>query len=57
MGIKNRLHIGFDDPSHVTGTEEYIHSEFIRVREEIREGFHKLYKQQIEPELITANRI
>jgi arsenate reductase (thioredoxin) len=55
--VKNRLHIGFDDPSHVTGTEEYIHSEFIRVREEIREGFYKLYKEQIEPELITANRI
>jgi arsenate reductase (thioredoxin) len=51
--VKNRLHIGFDDPSHVTGTEEYIHSEFIRVREEIREGFHKLFKEQIEPELST----
>jgi arsenate reductase (thioredoxin) len=54
--VKKRLHIGFDDPSHVTGTEEYIHSEFIRVREEIREGFHKLYKEQIEPELSTASR-
>ena len=54
--VKNRLHIGFDDPSHVTGTEAYIHSEFIRVREEIREGFYRLYKEQIEPELNTANR-
>ncbi|MFO7636942.1 MAG: arsenate reductase ArsC [Clostridia bacterium] len=49
--VKKRIHIGFDDPSHVTGTDEYIHSEFIRVREEIREGFYKLYKEQIEPEL------
>jgi arsenate reductase (thioredoxin) len=49
--VKKRLHIGFDDPSHITGTDEYIHSEFIRVREEIREGFYKLYKEQIEPEL------
>jgi arsenate reductase (thioredoxin) len=54
--VKKRLHIGFDDPSHVTGSEEYIHSEFIRVREEIREGFHKLYKEQIEPELNQSNR-
>ncbi len=49
--VKNRLHIGFDDPSHVTGTEEYIHSEFIRVRDEIKEGFYKLYKNEIEPKL------
>ena len=49
--VKNRLHIGFEDPSHVTGTEEYIHSEFIRVRDEIREGFYKLYKEKIEPQL------
>jgi len=49
--VKNRLHIGFDDPSHVTGTEEHIHSEFIRVRDEIREGFYKLYKEEIEPQL------
>ena len=49
--VTNRLHIGFDDPSHVIGTEEYIHSEFIRVRDEIREGFCKLYKEEIEPQL------
>ena len=49
--VRKRLHIGFDDPSHVTGTEDYIHGEFIRVREEIREGFYNLYKEQIEPEL------
>ncbi len=49
--VKNRLHIGFDDPSHVTGTEEYIWSEFIRVRDEIRDGFYKLYKEEIEQQL------
>ncbi|MBW6479750.1 MAG: arsenate reductase ArsC [Bacteroidales bacterium] len=49
--VKHRLHIGFDDPSHVAGTEEYIRSEFIRVRDEIREGFYKLYKEEIEPQL------
>ena len=49
--VKNRLHIGFDDPSHVSGAEEYIWSEFIRVREEIREAFLSLYINQIKPAL------
>ncbi len=49
--VKNRQHIGFDDPSHVSGTDEYIWSEFIRVRDEIKEGFQKLYKGEIEPQL------
>lgn len=45
--VKNRLHIGFDDPSHATGTEEFIWSEFIRVRNEIKEAFENFYKQQL----------
>ncbi|MBA7523852.1 Arsenate reductase [subsurface metagenome] len=49
--VKHRLHIGFDDPSHATGTEEFIWSEFIRVRDEIKEGFYKFYVEQIKPNL------
>ncbi len=49
--VKHRLHIGFDDPSHATGTEEFIWSEFLRVRDEIRDGFHKLYIEQIKPQV------
>lgn len=49
--VKHRRHIGFDDPSHAVGTEEFIHSEFIRVREEIREGFRKFYVEDIKPQL------
>lgn len=45
--VKHRLHIGFDDPSHATGTDEFIWSEFIRVRDEIKEGFYKFYTEQI----------
>jgi arsenate reductase len=45
--VKNRLHIGFDDPSHATGTEEHIWSEFKRVRDEIKEAFLKLYLTEI----------
>ena len=49
--VKHRLHIGFDDPSHAVGTDEFIMSEFYRVRDEIKEGFHKFYKEKIEPAL------
>lgn len=49
--VKHRLHIGFDDPSHAEGTEEFIWSEFIRVRDEIKEGFYKFYIEQIKPQL------
>ena len=48
--VKHRLHIGFDDPSHAVGTEEFIWSEFRRVRDEIREKFWKLYAEQIKPQ-------
>jgi len=41
--VKHRLHIGFDDPSHVNGSDEYIWSEFIRVRDQIKEGFYNFY--------------
>jgi len=49
--VKHRLHIGFEDPSHAVGSEEFIWSEFIRVRDEIKEGFCKLYVEQIKPQL------
>ncbi|MEI6556236.1 MAG: arsenate reductase ArsC [Paludibacter sp.] len=49
--VKHRLHIGFDDPSHAVGTEEFIWSEFIRIRDEIKEGFYKFYVEQIKPQL------
>lgn len=41
--VRSRLHIGFDDPSHVVGSEEFIWSEFRRVRDEIKEAFYKFY--------------
>ena len=45
--VKNRLHIGFDDPSFAVGTEDFIWSEYIRVRDEIKESFYKLYNSKI----------
>lgn len=47
--VKNRLHIGFDDPSHAIGTDEFIWSEFVRVRDEIRNRFYQFYSEEIKP--------
>lgn len=49
--VKTRRHIGFDDPSHAVGTEEFIRSEFLRVRDEIKERFYSLYIDEIKPML------
>lgn len=49
--VKHRLHIGFDDPSHATGTPEFIQSEYYRVRDEIKEAFLKFYQEELLPQL------
>lgn len=41
--VKNRIHIGFEDPSEAVGTDEFIMSEFRRVRDEIKTEFQKFY--------------
>jgi arsenate reductase len=50
--VKHRLHMGFDDPSLATGTPEFIQSEYYRVRDEIREGFWKLFQEKLKNEMI-----
>lgn len=45
--VKNRMHIGFDDPSFAQGSDDFIWSEFRRVRDEIKELFYALYKNEI----------
>lgn len=42
--VKNRLHIGFEDPSLAQGTEQYILSQFRKVRDQIKEQFENFYK-------------
>jgi arsenate reductase (thioredoxin) len=49
--VKHRLHIGFEDPSHAVGTDEFIWSEFRRIRDEIKTKFYDLYSQQIKTQL------
>jgi len=48
--VKHRLHIGFDDPSHAVGTDEFIWSEFRRVRDEIKDGFWRFYIENLKIE-------
>jgi arsenate reductase len=45
--VKNRLHFGFEDPSHATGTDEFILGEFRRIRDLIRQRFYNFYISQI----------
>ena len=41
--VKHRLHMGFEDPSNVSGTEEFVMKEFRRIRNEIQSSFYKFY--------------
>ena len=49
--VKHQIHMGFEDPSQVSGTDDFIWSEFRRIRDEIKEGFQKLYIEQIKSQL------
>ena len=42
--VKQRLHIGFEDPAEATGMEEEIFEEFRRIRDEIREQMQDFLK-------------
>lgn len=46
--VRNRLHIGFDDPSEAAGSPEFINSEFHRVRDEIKARFYQFYIDHIQ---------
>ena len=45
--VKHRLHMGFEDPSHASGTDEFIWREFRRVRDEINSRFGEFYKTNL----------
>ncbi len=45
--VKHRLHLGFDDPSHLTGDADFILSEFRRVRDEIKARFEQFYLEEL----------
>jgi arsenate reductase len=45
--VKHRLHMGFEDPSHIQGTEEQILNEFRKVRDEIKSTFFAFYTKHL----------
>lgn len=45
--VEHRLHIGFDDPAVVQGSEEEVRSVFRRVRDEIKTEFYDFYYTHI----------
>lgn len=47
--VKQQLHIGFTDPSKLTGTPEDIRAEFVKTRNDIERAFRELYTNRIKP--------
>lgn len=45
--VKQRWHLGYDDPAEATGTDEEKLVVFRRIRDEISEGFKAFYESQI----------
>jgi len=45
--VKNRLHIGFNDPAKATGTKEEILAVFRTIRDRIKNEFHRFYHENI----------
>lgn len=51
--VKHRLHFGFDDPAVITGDDEFVMSEFRRIRNEIKERFLTFYNEEVRPQLLS----
>jgi arsenate reductase len=41
--VRHRLHIGFEDPAKVKGSDEEILKEYRKIRDEIKDEFLKFY--------------
>jgi arsenate reductase len=46
--VQHRLHMGFDDPTEATGSEEEQLFVYRRVRDEMREKLLRFYKESLE---------
>ncbi len=45
--VKERMHIGFEDPAEAEGTEEEVLNFYRRIRDEIETAFEDLYRTKI----------
>ncbi|MDI3545531.1 MAG: hypothetical protein PWP68_948 [Rikenellaceae bacterium] len=46
--VHHRIHIAFEDPSNIQGSDEFRLSEYRRIRDEIKEKFFQLYNEIID---------
>ena len=46
--VGKQLHIGFEDPAGAIGNEEEVLNVFRRIRDEIKETFHRFYLTELE---------
>ncbi len=45
--VKNRIHIGFDDPAKARGTEEEVLPVYRNVRDQIKKEFYEFYNRNM----------
>ena len=45
--VKNRIHIGFEDPTHATGSDEFVLGEYRRIRDLIKKEFKEFYNRNL----------
>lgn len=45
--VKNRLHIGFDDPADAVGSEDEVLQVYRRIRDEIKKEFYEFYESKL----------
>jgi len=43
--VKQRLHLGFEDPANATGSEAEVLGVFRRIRDEIKQAFYTFYNK------------
>jgi arsenate reductase len=42
--VKHRLHMGFEDPTKVVGSREFVWNEYHRIRDKIKHTFYEFYQ-------------
>lgn len=45
--VRNRLHMGFEDPSEVEGSEAFVWNAFVDIRDKIHRRFLEFYNHNI----------
>lgn len=45
--VKNRVHLGFDDPANAKGTEEEVMPIYRKIRDQIKDRFFEFYQRNL----------